>query len=260
MWKTNLKVLGVTLAVLTLYTGIAKIIPQLRSEVPETLALGPDVTPEALIAAGERTFNGAGGCTACHGLGSRAPNLLTDYADQGTIGARCGTRGADCKTYLFTSLVDPGGYVVEGFQNIMPDMRRGGLSDDQIWAVVAFLQSQGGEVTVTADDLPAAGDEAAPTPSDGGGFSATTDPQELLEELACITCHVLDGQGAQIGPPFDGIGSRVDAARIRRGVLDPAAELAVGFEAFAGVMPANFGTRLSAAQLEAIVQFLASRR
>ena len=65
-----------------------------------------DATPEALVAAGERVYNGAGGCTACHGLGTRAPNLLTDHAGQGAIGARCGTRepGKDCKAYLHESL------------------------------------------------------------------------------------------------------------------------------------------------------------
>ena len=92
MWKTNLKVLFVTLAVCGFYTGIAHIIPQLESEVPQALALGADVTPEALVAAGKRVYEGSGGCTACHGLGARAPNLLTDHGGAGTIGARCGSR------------------------------------------------------------------------------------------------------------------------------------------------------------------------
>src|SRR3954469_1151651 len=109
MWRTNLKVLLVTLVVLGFYTTIAHVIPQLKSDVPEALALTSDVTPEALAAAGEKVYNGAGGCTACHGLGTRAPNLLTDYNGQGAIGARCGGRkpGMDCKTYLYESLTNP---------------------------------------------------------------------------------------------------------------------------------------------------------
>src|SRR5256885_11427653 len=51
-----------------------------------------NVTPEQLVAAGERVFNGIGGCTTCHGLGTRAPNLLTDEQGTGPIGARCGKR------------------------------------------------------------------------------------------------------------------------------------------------------------------------
>src|ERR687883_2023395 len=106
MWKTNLKVLAVALIVIGFYTTVAHVIPQLQSEVPETLDLTSNASPEALVAAGERVYNGAGGCTACHGLGTRAPNLLTDHAGQGSIGQRCGSRvsGEDCKAYLHQSL------------------------------------------------------------------------------------------------------------------------------------------------------------
>jgi hypothetical protein len=83
---------------------------------------------------------------------------------------------------------------------------------------------------------------------------------QLLTENACIGCHQIDGAGAPIGPPFDGIGSRIDADRIRRGILDPDAEIAEGFEPFAGVMPKTFGQSLSAAQLEILVQFLVARQ
>src|SRR5918912_1425082 len=116
MWKTNLKVLVVALIVIGFYTTVAHVIPQLQSEVPESLDLSSNASPEALVAAGERVYNGAGGCTACHGLGTRAPNLLTDYKGQGAIGARCGTReqGKNCKAYLYESLTSPTAYVVPG--------------------------------------------------------------------------------------------------------------------------------------------------
>jgi mono/diheme cytochrome c family protein len=257
---TNLKVGAVALVVIGFYTMVAHVIPQLESEVPEALDLGANVTPEALVEAGERLYAGAGGCTACHGLGTRAPNLLTDHAGEGAIGARCAARvpGEDCKTYILHSMIEPGAYVVEGFENIMPDMRRQ-LTEAQIWSLVAFLQSLGGEVTVTAADLPRDGDDEA-----GAGAaparSTTMDARQLLQENACLGCHQLDGQGPPIGPPFDGMGARTSTDRIRRGILDPAAEVAEGYEQFAGTMPPTFGQQLSAAQLEAIVQFLAERR
>lgn len=258
MWRTNLKVLLVALLVIGFYTTIAHVIPQLESEVPEELNLGAGVTPEALVAAGERVFNGAGGCTACHGLGTRAPNLLTDHAGQGSIGARCGSRGKDCKTYLYEALTQPGAYVVSGFDNIMPDMRRQ-ISEDQIWALVAYLESLGGEVTVTAADLPQATPAGSPAPA-GPAMTVTTDPEALIREKGCIGCHTYNGVGGPVGPPFDGMGRRISAERIRRGILDPAADTAAGFAQFAGTMPATFGQALSAAQLEALVGFLASRR
>lgn len=262
MWRINLKVLAVALGVMAFYTGVAHVIPQLESEVPETLALGAAATPEALVAAGERLYNGAGACAACHGLGTRAPNLLTDHGGEGTIGSRCGSRkpGMDCKAYLYESMTNPGAHIVATFENIMPDMRRQ-LSDDQIWAVIAFLQSQGGEVTVTGADLqPAAGAAAAPAAPAGPAMSATTEPVALLREKGCVGCHQLDGAGPAIGPSFDGMGRRLQRDAIRRGILVPNADTARGFERFAGTMPQVFGSQLSAAQLEAIVTFLAERR
>ncbi len=256
MWRTNLRVLLVAAVVIGFYTTIAHVIPQLQSDVPEALDLSAGVTPEALVAAGERVYNGAGGCVACHGLGTRAPNLLTDHAGLGPIGARCGTHGKDCKTYLHESLTSPSAYLVPGFEAIMTDMRRQ-LTEDQIWAVIAFLQSQGGEVTVTAADIPKAAGTAAPA---GNAPSATMDPTALITEKGCLACHSMDGQGGVLGPSLDGIGKRISADRIRRGILQPSADTAKGYERFAGTMPPNFGTLLSAAQLEAMVAFLAGRK
>ena len=257
MWRTNLKVFVLAVLVVGFYTMVAHIIPQLESEVPEALDLSGDTSPEALVAAGERVYNGAGGCTACHGLGTRAPNVLTDHAGEGAIGARCGGRepGKDCKAYLWESLTIPGEYLVAGFENIMPDMRRQ-LPEDQIWALVAFLQAQGGEVTVTGADLQSA--STAPTATTA--LSATTDPRQLLQENACLGCHAIDGAGPPLGPSFDGVGTRLTAERIRRSILDPAAEVASGYEQFAELMPKTFGQQLTAQQLEAIVQFLAARK
>jgi cytochrome c551/c552 len=86
------------------------------------------------------------------------------------------------------------------------------------------------------------------------------DPVALYREKGCIGCHVLDGQGGAVGPSFDGIGRRRNAEFLRRAILLPNADTTRGYEKFAGTMPTNFGQQMSAAQLEALVQFLASRR
>ncbi len=147
MLRTNLTILFIVIGTLTVYTAVANMIPQVESEVPEATTIGADVTPEELATIGEELYAGAGGCMACHGLGTRAPDLL------GVAGTNCATRreGLGCKEYLYESLTEPGVFVIEGFQPIMTDMRRI-LSESQIWALVAFLQSQGGEITVTAAD------------------------------------------------------------------------------------------------------------
>jgi mono/diheme cytochrome c family protein len=164
----------------------------------------------------------------------------------------------DCKAYLHESLTEPGAFLVPGFENIMPDMRRQ-LPEDQIWAVIAYLESQGGEVTVTAEDLPKA-PAAGAAPAAGPALTATTDPKVLIVEKGCTGCHIVDGKGPPIGPPFDGMGRRHNGDYIRRAILFPNADTAKGYEKFAGMMPQTFGQQLSAAQLEALVQFLVSRK
>jgi mono/diheme cytochrome c family protein len=265
---TNLKVVAVVIVTVLAYTALANMIPQVQSEVPQELSFAEGATPEQLIAAGEQLYAGAGGCTACHGLGTRAPNLLTDQDGTGQIGARCAARiaGVTCKEYLHQSMISPNEYVVEGFQPIMPDMRRT-LSPLQIWALVAYLESLGGEVTVTTEDLAEAEGASggpAPLPTTESGqttpTTATLEPLAILRNQACVACHSVDGEGGPIGPSFDGIGARLSADQIRRSILEPAADTSAGFEAVAGVMPANFGGQLTAAQLEAVVRFLSERR
>lgn len=262
---TNLKVLAVVFGTVLMYTLVARMIPQVESAVPEELTFTGAVTPEQLVAAGEELFNGAGTCTDCHGLGTRAPNLLSDHAGTGTIGTRCSTRvsGEDCKTYLHESLVSPTAYVVEGFEPIMPDMSRT-LSGTQIWALVAYLESVGGEVTVTGDDIAAAEAEGGDSAGDGGAAAAfaggSEDPADLIAAGGCTACHQLNGQGAPIGPPFDGMGGRITADRIRHSILLPNADTAQGYEQFVGTMPQTFGQQMTAAQLEALVNYLSSLR
>jgi len=262
MWQTNLKVLAVGVVVLAFYTGVAHIIPQLESEVPEALDLRAGASPEMLVAAGEKAYSGAGGCTACHGLGTRAPNLLTDERGTGPIGARCAKRvaGLDCKAYLLEAMTEPVEFVAPGFEPIMPDMRRQ-LAMDQIWALIAYLQSQGGEVTVTADDIKASGGgSGGAAPAAAAPAGGSTDPLTMLNDNTCMGCHALKGEGGAVGPSFDGIGSRMSRDLIRESILDPNATASAGYEAFKGMMPTTFADQLTGAQVETLVRFLAGQR
>jgi mono/diheme cytochrome c family protein len=269
MWAINLRIFGVVLGTLALYTLIANKIPQVQSEVPRALTLGANVTPEQLAAAGDEIYHGAGGCTACHGLGTRAPNLLTDEKGQGPIGARCGTResGKNCKAYLYESLTQPRAYVVQGYEPIMPDLSRT-LSPQQLWALVAYLESQGGTVDVSASDIPAQASGGGSAPAGGGGSGGggggmaggSTDPMTLFRAGGCVGCHKVGSEGGAIGPDLTRIGARQSAAQIRESILHPDAKVAKGYEQFAGIMPKTFGDQMTAAQLEALVQFFASHK
>jgi hypothetical protein len=61
-------------------------------------------------------------------------------------------KAKDGTEYLIESLTHPQDYLVQGFPPIMPVINKPpiGLNNDEIAAVVSFLQSvQGGKVTVT---------------------------------------------------------------------------------------------------------------
>jgi mono/diheme cytochrome c family protein len=276
MWATNAKIVGIVLGTLALYTLIANKIPQVESEVPQTLTLSASVTPEQLVAAGEKVFNGIGGCTTCHGLGTRAPNLLTDEKGTGLIGVRCAKRelGKSCKEYLYERLDKPNAVLLPGYEPIMPVMTKV-LSPEQVWAVIAFLEAQGGTVDVTAEDIAkskqAAGGGggggvggAAPAAGAGGGGGAfaggSTDPKTVIQTAGCLACHKLDAQGQTIAPDLTHVGARRDANSIRAKILNPMSSIAPGYEKLAGIMPKTFGTMMNAAQLEALVQYLAAHK
>jgi mono/diheme cytochrome c family protein len=267
MW-TNLKIGMVVIGTVTVFTLVSMWIPQVESEVPEELTFTGDMTADDLVRAGEQLYHGAGGCVACHGLGVRAPRLLADDRGAGVIGERCDDRvpGMSCKDYLWESMVDPGAYVVEGYQDIMPDARRT-LSEAQIWALVAFLQSAGGEVTVEPGDIDLGEAPVATSPGAVAGAGTTpaapgapADPMTLLQQHACLACHELGGEGGLIGPALDGLGERRTHEQIRLAILDPQADTVPGYEAVAGTMPTDYGDKLTAAQLEALVRYLAGER
>src|SRR5256714_1648474 len=158
-------------------------------------------------------------------------------------------------------------FVAPGYQPIMPVMTRQ-LSPEQIWSVIAFLESQGGAVDVTGDDIakakqltPGASPGNSGGSPGGGAFAGgSADPKAIIQAAGCLACHKLDGQGQVIAPDLTHVGARRDAESIRKKVLDPASSVAKGYEKLAGIMPKSFGTMMSAAQLEALVQYLAGHK
>src|SRR5207244_4692193 len=106
----------------------------------------------------------------------------------------------------------------------------------------------------------------SPTGGGGGGGGAgglgggSTDPKAIIQAAGCLACHKLDGQGQVIAPDLTHVGSRRDAESIRKKILDPASSVTKGYEKLAGIMPKSFGTMMNAAQLEALVQYLAAHK
>jgi mono/diheme cytochrome c family protein len=270
MDAVDLKVVAVVLGTIAAFTLVANVIPQVQSDVPEDVAFGADVTAEELVEVGRSLYEGAGGCLACHAEspGARGPNLLTDYQGQGLIGERCADRvsGLDCKAYLYQALVEPQAQMVEGYPPIMPPTDRT-MTQAQIWSLVAFLQTAGGDVTVTGADIQtaeAASPDEGGLAAGGGGVAAgpefaTNDGSELVQEL-CVMCHVLGDAGVALGPPLDGLGARRSPEEIRSAILDPSSVVTPEYQDLVGLMPVNFGERLTATQLEAVVRYLSELR
>ena len=61
------------------------------------------------------------------------------------------TRGITAEEQAFEALVNPSKYVVKGFEDIMSPVHTppSSLTDGEIIAVAAYLQSNGGKVTVS---------------------------------------------------------------------------------------------------------------
>ena len=107
--------------------------------------------------------------------------------------------------------------------------------------------------------------EGQPTPTPT--FTPPPDTGPTAQQLfsgTCGSCHAIDGltTGA-VGPNLTQIGGRADAAAIRQSILDPNAVMAAACPSGTcppNVMPQTFGTLLSSAEIDGLVDFLAAQQ
>jgi mono/diheme cytochrome c family protein len=253
------KVGAFAVLVMAAYSGFANSIPQIESKPPQELSLeGGTVTPAQLIKAGEEIFHTKGTCEICHRIGqkgTRAPDLAG-------IGARAAKTkpGMSAKAYILESLLQPGAYIVEGYPNIMPAVDKPpiALNRSEVWALTAFLESLGGTVDVALNDIPAsvgAGGAAAAAeikiPGDPKGGEAV-----FQGKGTCIACHKAGKIGASpVGPDLSQIAKIQTPDYIMKKILDPKGSGTVANYP-PGVMPQDFGTRLTSREYVDLVAFL----
>jgi mono/diheme cytochrome c family protein len=253
----TLKVSVFALVVMGSYTWYANSIPQIESKPPEELSLeGGNVTPQQLVAAGEKIFREKGQCTTCHGIGraGRGPDLAG-------VGARAATRkpGTKAAAYLVESLLTPSAFVVEGFPPIMPNVSRPpiGLNRSELWATTAFLESLGGTVDVKLDDVPQLASASAGA---AASLELPGDPKAgqavFAGKGACVACHKAGAIGASpVGPDLSNIAGSQTPEYIMGKILNPASKGVVsGFPP--NVMPKTFGQQLTAQEYLDLVAFL----
>ncbi len=115
---------------------VAYILAETGGEMPAAEEEEAEETTAADPANGERLF--AASCSGCHGAADGAGPALIG------MGERAATRveGLSAEEYLHQSIVEPGAYVVEGFNNIMPAIYSQEFSEQELADIVAYILTQ----------------------------------------------------------------------------------------------------------------------
>lgn len=130
---------------------------------------------------------------------------------------------------------------------------RGNLTGGQVRNVLAFLQATNSDPSRPA---------AMRTQEEGGGertrvrdldapirFELAERGREIVVARACLGCHVVGGQGGNVGPSLDDVTDRRSPGFIRNKLANPT------FDNETSMMP-NFG--LSEEEIEAVLAYLAT--
>ncbi len=129
---------------------------------------------------------------------------------------------------------------------------RANLTGTQVRNVLAFLQATNTDPGERANPF------GETLPVNGGGAPDTilsTDPQVIaggrtvVQEGACLGCHVVQGQGGAVGPSLDGVIERKGVEFVMKKMADPT------FDSATSMMP-NFG--LTREQIRAVASYLAT--
>jgi len=258
----SLKVGLFSVAIMGGYTYFANSIPQIESKPPQELSLeGGNVTPAQLVKAGEEIYKTKGTCEICHRIGQKG----TRAPDLGGVGARAAKTkpGMSAKAYIIESLIAPQAYVVEGYPPIMPAVDKPpiALNRSEVWALTAFLESLGGNVDVTLNDIPATvGAGGAGGTAAAAEVKMPGDPKlgkaVYMGKGTCLACHKAgDIPGTPVGPDLSQIAKIQTPDYIMRKILDPKGMGTVANYP-AGVMPQDFGTRLTSKEYVDLMAFL----
>jgi cytochrome c oxidase subunit II len=105
------------------------------------------------------------------------------------------------------------------------------------------------------DQKQPAGGAAPATGGGGGGGTAKPDGATVFADNGCASCHTLKPANATgtVGPDLDKI-DKPTAAFIKQSIVDPNKVVTKGFQP--GIMPQDFGNKLSADELNALVEYL----
>lgn len=147
----KLAIIVVGLNLIFVYIG-NYFLPQSESMPPKVIKIAEGISQEDLIQVGEEIVFGKGQCMVCHVAkpesGMRAPAMSAIGAE---MEKEAKERGITPEEQVFEALVNPSKYIVKGFEDIMSPVHKPStsLTDGEIIAVAAYLQSQGGKGTLS---------------------------------------------------------------------------------------------------------------
>ena len=263
MTAVFLRILGFVILITLFYGGIGQWwLTQSEEHPPPELQITVETDTDTLVTMGETLLEAKGGCLLCHKITEQGNERGPDLRG---VGGRAAKRrpGMDSEAYLMESLVDPGAYVVAEFAaaggtSIMPAANQppAEMSPTELKALVAYLQSLGGEITVeiTAEDVRAA---EAQKQKPAAGIASNHPGAALLTKHACVGCHDVTGTTRRVGPPLTNVADRLSAAEIRQSILEPDAVTAEGYPP--GMMLQDFGERLTPEELDQLVGYLSGQ-
>jgi len=181
----SLRIAALAVATTGFYTYVGQLVPQKEVHPPAEVAISKDMKPDEMAKVGRQIMEGKGLCFTCHTIGKQGPLRFPDLEGV-DVRAKSRVPGLSDVDYFAQSIYQPSAFIVPGFNPGMPVINKPpiGLTDDEILAVIAYLQTLGGKTTVTMQTKlpyqaggsgePAAGTVAPPAAGPTGGPAATT--------------------------------------------------------------------------------------
>lgn len=131
---------------------------------------------------------------------------------------------------------------------------RGNLTGTQMRDVIAFVQASNTDPRERAALPGGTQQQSEVGPAD---TTLSSDPEvlrlgkQVVQQRACLGCHIVEGEGGAVGPALDGVIRRKGAAFVIRKLADPT------FNTSRSMMP-NFA--LTDEQIRAVASYLATLR
>ncbi|MBF0432946.1 MAG: cytochrome c [Fibrobacteria bacterium] len=270
--KLLLQVGGIMALALLYYAYLGNYVPQKEVLPPEELKITADMTADEMAEAGAELYKGKGACGGCHTIGQSGSVLR--FPDLGTIGSLAGTRipGKNDVEYLSESMYEPNKFIVTGFNAGMTPTHKApfNFSDEEILAVVAYLQGLGGTPNVTlatktsyysGASVDAAAGEAVT--QDESATPETVSETVLFDKFKCTLCHSLSDDKKVVGPSLQKVGKRLSSAKLYESIMNPNAVIKKSYPK--GVMAdtlaaSHFYTTITVNELKTMVDYLSSSK